>query len=108
MNTGVVPTQPECRKNQVGDGRCPSANPCGASKQNCKACRNQPETRDIGQYVLTGKIYAQRGDGLVRGIECAPGDIQNASENGAQAIEPNSDFHQLNLPSVAQREAGAQ
>jgi hypothetical protein len=29
----------------------------------------------------------------MRGIECAPGDIQNAGENSAQAVEPNSNFH---------------
>ena len=43
--------------------------------------------------MLTRKILAQGLDGLMRGIECTPGDIQNAGENGAQAIEPNSNFH---------------
>ena len=41
------------------------------------------------------KIYAQRFDGLMRGIECTPDDIQNASENSAQAIEPNPNLHLL-------------
>jgi hypothetical protein len=45
--------------------------------------------------VLTRKILAQRFDGLMRGIECTPGDIQNAGESSAQAIEPNSSFHLL-------------
>jgi hypothetical protein len=31
----------------------------------------------------------------MRGIECTPGDIQNACESSAQAIKPNSNFHLL-------------
>ena len=54
-----------------------------------------PDARDVGQYVLTRKIFAQRVDGLMRGIACTPGDIQNAGESSAQAIEPNSNFHLL-------------
>jgi hypothetical protein len=29
----------------------------------------------------------------MRAIECTPGDIQNAGENRAQTVEPNSKFH---------------
>src|SRR5580698_7932641 len=91
MNSGIVPREPKCRKNQVADGGCRGANPCAALPQNCKTRCDQPDARDVGQYVLTRKIF----DGLMRGIECTPGDIQNAGESSAQAIEPNSNFHLL-------------
>src|SRR5580698_9990974 len=91
MNSGIVPREPKCYKNQVGDGGCRGANPCAALPQNCKTRCDQPDARDVGQYVLTRKIF----DGLMRAIECTPGDIQNAGESSAQAIEPNPNFHLL-------------
>src|ERR1700739_4255150 len=95
MNSGSVPGQPKRHKNQVGAGGCRGADPCAASPQDCKTGSDQPDSRDAGQYVLTRKILAQGLDGLMRGIECTPREIQSASESSAKAIEPNSNFHLL-------------
>src|SRR5579859_6737292 len=93
MNSGIVPSQPKGGKNQVGNGGCRGANPCAAPPQDCKPRGKQPDARPVRQEVLTRKIIPQGFDGLMGGVECAPGDIDNAGENSAQSIEPNSKFH---------------
>src|SRR5271163_4160569 len=101
MNPGIVPRQPQSHKNQIDDGGCRGADPCAALPQDCKTSCNQPDARDVGQYVLTREVFAQGLDGLMRGFEITPGDIQNAGESGCQAIEPNSNFHlSISLESI--------
>src|ERR1700734_3429721 len=93
MNSGIVPREPKCYKNQVGDGGCRGADPCAALPQNCKTRCDQPDARDVGQQVLTREVLAQGLDGLMRGVEITPGDTQNAGESSAHPIEPNSNLH---------------
>src|ERR1700728_4123027 len=95
MNPGRVPSQPQCHKNQIRDGRCRGAHSCTAPPQDCKSSCDQPDACDIGQEMLTREVFTQGLDGLMRGVEITPGNTQNAGESGAQAIEPNSNFHVL-------------
>lgn len=108
MNSGIVPSEPECCKNQVDDGGCGGADPCGAPPEDCETGCDQPDAGAVSQQVLAGKIFAQGLDGLMRAIEGAPGDIENAGESRAQGIEPNTNFHLSISPAFVSRKTGTE